>query len=88
MNNKNYDYGDCHVCGEQMQEQQTKQDFWIKGNLIVIEDVPAGVCPQCGETIVNAANGQKIAALLVDKKSVEDARKISVPVISLLEKAA
>jgi HTH-type transcriptional regulator / antitoxin MqsA len=71
-----------------MQEQQIKQDFWIKGNLIVIEDVPAGVCPQCGEKIVNAANGKKIAALLSDKKSMQDARKISVPVISLLENAA
>ena len=88
MSNENYNYGECHVCGEQMIEKVVKMDFWIRENLLVVEDVPAGVCPQCGETIVNAANGQKIAALLVDKKSVEDARKISVPVISLLEKAA
>ena len=62
--------------------------FWIKGNLIVIEDVPAGVCPQCGEKVVNAATGQQITSLLVDQKSVQAARKIRVPVISLLEKAA
>ena len=83
-----YDYGECHVCGEPMQEQQIKQDFWINGNLIVIEDVPAGVCLQCGEKIVNAATGQQIAALLADKQSVQDARKISVPIISLLKKVA
>ncbi len=88
MSEKPYDYGECHVCGEPMREQQIKQDFWIKGELIVIEDVPAGVCPQCGEKIVNAATGQQIAALLGDQKSVQDARKISVPVLSLLEKAA
>lgn len=88
MNEKPYEYGECHVCGEQMHEQQIKQDFWIKGNLLVIEDVPAGVCPQCGERVVNAATGQQIAALLVDKQSVQNARKISVPIISLLKKVA
>jgi hypothetical protein len=25
-----------------MQEKLTKQDFWIRGELIVVEDVPAG----------------------------------------------
>ncbi len=88
MSETPYDYGECHVCGERMREQQIKQDFWIKGELIVIEDVPAGVCPQCGEKVVNAATGQQIAALLVDKQSVQTARKISVPIISLLKKVA
>jgi len=26
----NYDYGKCQACGEQMVEQQIKQDFRIK----------------------------------------------------------
>ncbi|HEX7722414.1 MAG TPA: YgiT-type zinc finger protein [Pyrinomonadaceae bacterium] len=41
---KHYDdYGKCHVCGEQMHEKRISQDFWLKGKLIVIESVPAGV---------------------------------------------
>jgi YgiT-type zinc finger domain-containing protein len=64
MNENNYNYGKCHVCGEQMVERQSKQDFWIKGDLIVIEDVPAGVCPQCGEKVVRAEVGQQIATLI------------------------
>jgi HTH-type transcriptional regulator / antitoxin MqsA len=88
MSKTRYDYGECHVCGERMREQLIKQDFWIKGDLIVIEDVPAGVCPQCGEKVVNAATGQQLAALLVDQQSVQSARKISVPIISLLKKVA
>ncbi|MFI5342216.1 MAG: YgiT-type zinc finger protein [Candidatus Methylomirabilales bacterium] len=35
-----YDYGECHICGERMEEKHVKQDFWIKGKLIVIEGVP------------------------------------------------
>jgi len=46
-NKKTYDYGKCHVCGEQMREKRINQEFWLKGKLVVIESVPAGVCPQC-----------------------------------------
>jgi len=59
-----YNYGKCHVCGEQMEERRIKQDFWLKGKLIVIESVPAGVCPQCGEKIVKADVGRHLASLL------------------------
>ena len=30
-----YDYGLCHTCGERMKEARVKQDFWIKGKLVV-----------------------------------------------------
>jgi YgiT-type zinc finger domain-containing protein len=90
MNNQKsgYDYGVCHVCGEQMQEQQINQDFWIKGNLIVIEDVPTGVCPQCGEKVVNALVGRQIAALLANLNQLPRERTINVPVISFAQKVA
>lgn len=41
-----YDYGECQICGGRMEEKSVKQDFWIRGKLIVIEGVPAGICPQ------------------------------------------
>ncbi|MGH9754265.1 MAG: YgiT-type zinc finger protein [Blastocatellia bacterium] len=81
MSEDNYDYGKCHVCGERMVEQQIKQDFWIKGDLIVIEDVPAGVCPQCGEKVVRADVGQQIAALIANIERMQPVRSISVPVL-------
>ena len=76
-----HDYGECHTCGEQMEERCVKQEFWIKGKLIVIEGVPAGVCPQCGEKVVKADVGRWIAALIEDSKRLRKARTISVPVI-------
>ncbi|MEW5987269.1 MAG: YgiT-type zinc finger protein, partial [Chloroflexota bacterium] len=53
-NTNQYDYGECDICGTLMQEKCITQDFWIRGELIVVENVPAGVCPQCGEKIVKA----------------------------------
>ena len=32
-----YDYGKCYTCGEPMEEKRIKQDFWIKGTLIVMK---------------------------------------------------
>ena len=83
-----YDYGLSHFCGEQMQERQINQDFWIKGNLIVIENVPAGVCPQCGEKVVNARVGQQIAVLIANLNQVPQERTINVSVISFVQKVA
>ena len=88
-NNKTkYDYGKCHVCGEQMKEKRIKQDFWIKGDLIVIEEVPAGVCPQCGEKVVRADVGQQLATLIENFKRLRKAKTINVPVIRYVKEVA
>jgi HTH-type transcriptional regulator/antitoxin MqsA len=81
-----YNYGECHVCGERMRERLVKQDFWVKEQLVVIEDVPAGVCPRCGEKVVRAEVGLQIAALLKGSDRLRRAQTMSVPVISF-EKA-
>ena len=83
-----YDYGECHLCGERMKARRIKQEFWIKGKLIVIEGVPAGVCPRCGEKVVKADVGQSIAVLIEDSKRLRKARTMSVPVIRFAQKIA
>ena len=83
-----YDYGKCHVCREQMQEKRINQDFWLKGKLIVIESVPAGVCPQCGEKIVKADVGRQLAALIANLKSLPKKKTISVPVVKYAKEVA
>jgi len=71
-----------------MEEREIKQDFWIKGQLVVIEEVPTGVCPRCGEKMVKAEVGQQIAALIGDSKRIRQARSISVPVIRFIKEVA
>ncbi|MDT5122648.1 MAG: hypothetical protein QOC96_2130 [Acidobacteriota bacterium] len=85
---KKYHYGKCHICGEQMEERRIKQDFWIKGKLIIIEDVPAGVCPQCGEKIVKADVGRQIATLTGNVRHWRKSRTMSVPVIRFAKEVA
>ena len=78
---KKYDYGECHVCGERLVALSIKQEFWIKEQLVVIEAVPAGVCPQCGEKVVAGNVAREVASLLADPKRRESARTLQVPVI-------
>jgi YgiT-type zinc finger domain-containing protein len=83
-----YDYGTCHVCGEQMEERRVSQDLWLKRKLIVVEDVPAGVCPRCGEKVVRADVGRWIASLADDARRLRRARTISVPVVRFVDDVA
>lgn len=76
-----YDYGECGICNTPMQEKHIKQDFWIRGKLIVVEDVPAGVCPRCGEKVVKADVGRWLAKLIENSEIIAKAPKISVPAI-------
>ena len=90
MNNhkQKYDYGKCHVCGEQMEEKRINQDFWLKGKLVVVESVPAGVCPQCGEKTVKADVGRELASLIQNRKRLPKRKTISVPVLRYAKKVA
>jgi len=90
MNNskKKYDYGKCHVCAAQMRGKRINQDFWLKGKLIVIESVPAGVCPQCGEKVVKADVGRQLANLIGNLSQVPKRKTLTVPVIKYAKEAA
>lgn len=81
METEKYDYGDCHVCGTRMIEKQLAQDFWIKDKLVVVEGVPVGICPQCGEKVVNAPTGRKIMELIGNTQKIAEAPKITVPLL-------
>lgn len=76
-----YDYGECVNCNTPLEEKNVQQDFWIKSRLIVIENVPAGVCSRCGEKVVKADVGEHIAKIVKDNKYIAKAPTISVPVV-------
>lgn len=43
------DFGDCTFCGGEVEEKQVEYDYRRLGRLLVISNVSAGVCRQCGE---------------------------------------
>jgi YgiT-type zinc finger domain-containing protein len=77
-----YNYGECEVCDTPLVEKRIRQDFWVGDQLIVVENVPAGVCPRCGEKVVNATVGRQLAELVQNKKQIAEAARISVPALA------
>ncbi|GAK53229.1 hypothetical protein U14_04494 [Candidatus Moduliflexus flocculans] len=75
------------MCGMPLEERLISQNFWIKGELLVMRNVRAGVCPQCGEKVVNAEVGQQIFEMLQRPDIVTNAPRISVPVLMFDEVA-
>ena len=85
MKNKSrkYDYGKCEICDAKLVERRIKQDFWIRGKLVVIDNVPAGVCPRCGAKVVRSQVGKRLAMILESPRKWSKASVISVPVVEL-----
>jgi YgiT-type zinc finger domain-containing protein len=70
------------------ERERNQSGLWLKGKLIVIESVPAGVCPQCGEKIVKADVGRQLATLIQNLRRSPKQKTITVPVVPYAQKVA
>lgn len=49
------EYHQCHFCGGDVHEERVIVDYrWGQDTLVVIRNVPAGVCQACGEQYLKA----------------------------------
>ena len=80
---RKYNYGECEICDAKMVPKRVKQDFWIGGKLVVIDNVPAGVCPHCGAKVVRSEIGKRLATILQNPTKWSKASVIKVPVVEL-----
>ncbi|MEK6615709.1 MAG: type II toxin-antitoxin system MqsA family antitoxin [Bacteroidota bacterium] len=71
-------YSDCFYCGGVVKEQLISRELRWKGVLFIIENVPAGVCMQCGEKFLKPQVVKMIDEILQQKK--KPVKNISVPV--------
>ena len=81
-----HQYADCSFCGGQVAEQKVQVDYRFGSELIVFENVPAGVCRQCGERYFTA----KVAKTLehISRDRTFPGKLIRVAVKSFPETAA
>ena len=71
----------CEYCGGHLVDKRVTLHRRVKGSDVLIENVPAGVCAQCG-TRYHAANMLKtIEESIRGRRKAE--RKVLVPVYSL-----
>jgi len=71
----------CLVCHHDMAERNVTLDLRCGGELVVIEEVPAVVCENCGEQVFTPEVTRQVQALAQQREEAE--RTILVPVLSL-----
>ncbi|MBM4017264.1 MAG: YgiT-type zinc finger protein [Planctomycetes bacterium] len=72
----------CACCGAETRQDSVKAAFCGPQGWVVVEDVPARVCPGCGEQFYDDRTAQRIEAI-VSGQAAAPARQIMVPVFSL-----
>jgi YgiT-type zinc finger domain-containing protein len=71
----------CLVCHHIMTERSVTLDLRLGEELVVIEDVPAMVCENCGEQVFTPEVTHKVQTVVKERKGT--ARTLVVPVFSL-----
>ncbi len=71
-------YGDCYYCGGIIEERLMPRELRWHSQLFVIEDVPMGVCKQCGEKFLTPEVAKDIDRILEEK--AKPTKTIQVPV--------
>lgn len=69
----------CYFCKGQVAQQPTDVEFWWGGHLKIIEQVPAGVCAQCGEKYFDAPVYKQMEHLATGKATT--VRRVTVDVL-------
>ena len=66
-------FADCVYCGGQVEERTASREVRWKGELYLVEDVPMGVCNQCGERFLKPDVAKAIDRLLACGKPTRTA---------------
>jgi len=69
----------CDICGKKGAEVRYVTRSYGKGaNLLIIENVPAVVCPNCGESYLTAETLHEIERIKLHRKNLARTRSVSV----------
>jgi YgiT-type zinc finger domain-containing protein len=69
----------CDFCGSDAAQIKLVTRSYGKGeNLLLIENVPAVVCPKCGESYLTAETLHEIARIKLHRKSFAKKRNVAV----------
>lgn len=70
---------DCDLCGKSGAQVRLMTRSYGKGSsLLVIEDVPVVVCPQCGESYLTAETLHEIERIKLHRRSFAKPRNVPV----------
>ncbi len=78
MEEEQIQYDNCFFCESVVEEHLLTRDIRWKGKLVIIENVPTGICSRCGEKFLRPEVAKTIDAALESAK--RPTRVLQVPV--------
>lgn len=73
-------YEKCEYCSGLVKEVMRDETLWYHGKLVLIEDVPVGLCQKCGEKYYKGSVLESLELIAKNRKNIK--RTVSVPVTS------
>ena len=71
----------CPLCGGGLESRHISRPQYFEGNLVILENVPAEVCLQCGEVLLSPSVVERMQETVWSGKPVK--RTAHVPVYDL-----
>ena len=68
----------CEFCNTETFNKHVKKQHWYNGDLYIIENVEAEVCPECGERYYHARILDKIDKILSQEHEVKENLNVEV----------
>jgi YgiT-type zinc finger domain-containing protein len=76
----------CDLCRGRVSEEKVSYTLFYEGHWIIVENVPAKVCHQCGEKLFDPDTVDRLQTVIWKKQRPE--RKIETPVFDLAHQSA
>lgn len=77
----------CHRCGQEMEFKVVQLVEVTKaGQPVIIQGVPAKVCPNCGEQVFSQAVAQTLLAILTGERQPDGTVILELPVYTMGDK--
>ena len=73
----------CPLCGGRLQDRRITHPQLYQGKIVILENVPAEVCGQCGEVLLRPEVLERLQDLVWSEEEPE--RTAQVPVYDLTE---
>ena len=70
---------ECEYCSGGIRQKKVTVDHWYEGKLVIIKDVPVGVCQECGQRYYAAATLDRLDTMAQNSDAAPE--RISVPVM-------
>jgi len=76
----------CYFCKGKVEEQRVTIDYRWGDTLVVINDVPSGVCQQCGEKYLDSSVYKDLETTAISKSHIIG--RITIDILKLEANAA